>query len=124
MIEIIYNIKATNENGKTENIDFKQFYENDECTDAYSFNPTSDWTGYTQFTDGWSEQDPELNELLAAIKDYSTSMELNYLIADSEIEDIGKKYEVTYYCEGYIEENKEYQFTVEIIYVSEDIEEE
>ena len=116
--KIYYNIQVE-ENEKTEQIDFQMEYDENENVDGYSFNPTSGWTGYTEFTQGWSEQDEDLNELLRAIEDYATSMELDFLIADTKKEDIGKTYERDYYCDRYVHENKEYHFTVTI----EDVEE-
>jgi hypothetical protein len=113
--EIYYNIRTELEDGRYEDIDFKKEYNHEgECVDAYSFNPISGWTSYNNFDGGWSEQDHELNELLAAIKDYSTSMDCEQMIAETTKENIGDKYTVEHYCDGYVEENKTYTFIVTI----------
>lgn len=112
--EITYTI-TTKQNDKKEEITFKVEYDtNGNQVDGYSYNPTSGWTNYTNFTQGWSEEDPELQEMLMAIKDYSQSMDLDMLIADSTTEDIGNTITTEYYCDGYVTENKTYSFTITI----------
>ena len=77
---------------KSESIDFQIRIDEEDNTDSYSFNPNSGWTQYDGFMDGWSEQDPDLNELLEAIHDYSSSEELFNLVCESVEEDIGNEY--------------------------------
>lgn len=112
---IYFTIKTQTENKNTQQIDFKlEFNEDGENTDGYSFNPTSGWTNYNNFDQGWTEQDEQLQEALLAIKDYSQSMQLESIVADATKEDIGKTTTTKHYCDGYVTENKDYTFEVTI----------
>jgi len=105
-------------------IDFyNEYNEEGECNDGYSRNPTSGWTGYTQWHSGWSEQDDTLEETWAAIKEYSRSMALYDLVSSMTQEDINKEYETEYYCEDYVDEKKTYKFTVICYDIEEEYEE-
>lgn len=113
--EIFYNIRTELEDGRSQEIEFSQEYNQDgECIDGSSFNPTSGWTNYTGFTQGWSEQDKDLNEALQAIKEYSQSMDLEILVADTTHKDIGNTYTTEYYCEQYVDTKQLWTFIVTI----------
>ena len=105
--EIQFTIQAQKEfNGilKEHEIDFlMEFDENQECTNAESRNPCNTWTYYTGWHQGWMEMDEDLETLLAAIKEYSTSMDCEQLIAEMEITDINYQKEIIYTCTDHVE---------------------
>lgn len=82
---VLYTITAKKEDykDKEESIRFKiELDETGEITDSYSFNPTYGWTSYHNWWDGWSEQDPELNELLTVIDEVTQNTD--YLVPITE----------------------------------------
>lgn len=105
--EIQFTIQAEkefNDTLKEHEIDFlMEFDENWECTNAESRNPCSTWTNYVGWHQGWMEVDEDLEALLAAIKEYSTSMDCEQLIAEMEITDINYQKEIIYTCTDYVE---------------------
>lgn len=109
MIEIWFRIEISD---MDIGIDFMNEYEDDECVDGYSFHPFTGQTGYTKWHDGWREIDEPLEEFWSAIRDYSESLELFELVSSFTKDDIGVTYETSYYCDGYVEENNEYDFKV------------
>ena len=102
---------------KSGKISFQLVFENESCVDGYSYNPTSGWGLYTTFQLGWSEMDEDINELLQAVKDFSQSMKCQDIISDCT--DIGECFEINYYCDGHVNENKEYAFMVIITDIDE-----
>jgi len=117
--KIEFTIKIENEEDK-EVISFQQIIdENDNITDGYSFNPISGWTNYKSWDVGWSEQKEELNEWLRAIHDFSESQKLYETLCTLTHENVGDQLNVTYFCDGQVHENKEYNFVL----IIEDIEE-
>lgn len=122
---IYYEIEAKKDyNGeeKTEAIDFKKVYDTTYGeVDAYSRNPVRGWTRYTGFTDGWTEIDPDSNDLLSAIKYYATSYDLYSYIEDADETDIGKTMVIRYVCEhDQYNPSQEYTFEVTIIDIIEE----
>lgn len=103
----------TKNGDKSERIDFSLTNDCGEI-EGESFNPVNGWTGYTKFDQGWSEQDEELQEMLRAIKEYSQSEELTDLILNVLPEDVGKTFNEEYFCNWFVDENKTYEFYVEI----------
>lgn len=85
------------ENTEVEEIEFMLEYTKEgECVNGESFNPTQGWTNYTEWDQGWSEQDEKLNDLLVKIREYSQSMELEQLVAEMEVTDINKVYKTEF----------------------------
>lgn len=114
MKEVYFTIKCMKKNRCTE-IEFKVEMDEMGISDGYSFNPTTGFpTGFTRFTDGWSEQDEIINEHHRAIKDYVTSMECDLLLSEIEMKDIGREIVVDYFCNGYVHQNGKYKFIVKI----------
>ena len=73
---------------KSENIDcYFEINENGEITeDGGSFNPTTGWTNYTNWNQGWSEQDEDLNELISTLKEFqlTEAMWIEYIVSEME----------------------------------------
>jgi len=111
MEKYYFTIKCEKED-KFEEIDFKLENDNGELS-GESYNPVQMWTGYTHFDQGWSEMDPDLNNLLGAIKDYSLSEELIELL-ENNYNNLNKPLQTKYFCDGYVDENREYDFEVTI----------
>lgn len=89
---------------KEHEIDFMlQYDETGKCIDGESRNPCNTWTNYTNWHQGWSEQDDDLETLLAAIREYSTTMELEEMVAEFEITDINYENIVEYECNDYVD---------------------
>lgn len=112
---IHFTIKAKMDDSadKEEQIEFMvEFNEEGELSDSASYNAVKGWVAYGNFMVGWSEQDDDLNELLYAIRDYSCSMAIEELLFDATEEDIGRTYHTSYFCDGYVSENREYSFEV------------
>ena len=119
MKEITFSIQAQkkfNQTEKDHEIEFLLEFDETtgDCNDGQSFNPTKGWTNYTQFRQGWTEQDPDLNELLGAIEEYSRSPDLSEIIYNTGKEDIGTQYHTIYMCEDFVENKSPYKYTVTI----------
>lgn len=95
-----------NFNGEVKSVEtdfYLDFEEYEGCVDGMACNPTSTWTNYTQWDNGWTEQDDDLNTLWGAVKEYSKTMELEELIGSMDECDIGKSYSEEYKCESFCE---------------------
>ena len=91
-VEITFNI-SVEKNGKEENISFRNQFYPDGCTgDGESYNPTSGWTHWHGWGQGWQEQDEELNTLLTYVGIISNDFysEIEEFVEDAEPIDIGE----------------------------------
>lgn len=100
MTNIYFTLKITEEfdnETKSEEGDFMLYFdENGTCTDGESFNPTTGWTNYTQWDQGWSEQDEDLQYLQELISEFSKTMKLEEIVSEMEITDINKEIPIEY----------------------------
>ena len=88
--EVTFNIMVEKE-GKSEDISFKnQVYPDGTTGDGESYNPTSGWTHWHGWNQGWQEQDEELNTLLSYIRIISNDEEIEEFVEYAEPDDIGK----------------------------------
>lgn len=88
--EVTFNIMVEKE-GKSEDISFKnQVYPDGTTGDGESYNPTSGWTHWHGWNQGWKEQDEELNTLLSYIRIISNDEEIEEFVEYAEPDDIGE----------------------------------
>lgn len=107
---------------KTHSIDFMLQYDEDGNTiDGEGRNPCGGWTNYTQWHQGWSEQDDDLETLLAAINEFSRSMELDTLIGELDESDLQQEYIYEYTCENFEDpdDNITYHFEITLYDIEE-----
>lgn len=91
-VEVTFNL-SVEKNGKEENISFRiQCYPDVAEAEGESYNPTSGWTHWHGWNQGWKEQDEELNTLLSYIGIISNDFydEIEEFIECAEPGDIGK----------------------------------
>ena len=90
--EVTFNINVEKE-GKSEEISFKnQVYPDGTTGDGESYNPTTGWTHWHGWNQGWQEQDEELNTLLTYVGIISNDFysEIEEFVEDAEPSDIGE----------------------------------
>lgn len=88
-VRITFEIEVT-KNGKNQNNLFiLEFDEDGECS-GQAFNPVAGWGNYDNWTDGWSEQDEDINQLIGVISAYSGTMELTDIVGEMQTTDINK----------------------------------
>ena len=88
--EVTFNIMVEKE-GKSEDISFKnQVYPDGTTGNGESYNPTSGWTHWHGWNQGWQEQDEELNTLLSYIRIISNDDEIEEFVEYAEPDDIGE----------------------------------
>lgn len=118
MTKKYFTIKTSRKfNGERKNhsIDFMLQYDEDGNTiDGEGRNPCSGWTNYTQWHQGWGEQDDDLETLLAAINEFSRSMECDTLIGELDASDLQQEYIYEYPCENFDDpdDNITYHFAI------------
>jgi len=89
--EIYFTIRASKKDNTEKNVEveFMMEFNNDgTCIDGQSFNLCSGWTNYTNWHQGWTEQDDDLEELYNVIREYSKSMECEQIVAEMEAGDV------------------------------------
>lgn len=88
--EVTFNINVEKE-GKSEDISFKnQVYPDGSTGNGESYNPTSGWTHWHGWNQGWQEQDEELNTLLTYVGIISNDEEIEEFVEYAEPDDIGE----------------------------------
>lgn len=90
--EVTFNINVE-KNGKEENISFRiQCYPDVAEAEGESYNPIYGWTHWRGWSQGWQEQDEELNTLLSYIGIISNDFysEIEEFVEEAEISDIGE----------------------------------